>query len=310
MTGRAGIITMKHRFNVGYYITEGFHSIFTHGLMSFAAVCMIVACLLIMGSFSLVAVNAGSMLGDLEKQNEFFAYVDDSFGAAQVQELQYKLQQVPNVSSVTYISKAEAKAKFDATYAETDDAELFTGLPDDVYRDRFAIHVKDIQQFSSTVEAVKGMEADGVSWVRAESEVANGFVVVRNIASGVALILVFILVVVSLFIIANTIKLGTFTRRDEISIMKMCGAANGFVRWPFVVEGVLLGLTGAVVAFFLQWGVYELMAKAISTSDTIKLITIMPFESMALMVLGIFAGAGLLVGVVGSVLAIRKFLQV
>lgn len=310
MTEWAGIITMKHRFNIGYHITEGFHSIFTHGLMSFAAICMIVACLLIMGSFTLVAVNAGNMLGDLERQNEFIVYVDESLGASQVQELQQKLQQVPNVSSVTYISRAEAKEHFDASYTGTDAEVLFTGLPDEVYRDRFAIHVHDIQRFGETATVVEGMTADGVAWVKAESAVANGFVVVRNIASGVAMVLVFILVVVSLFIIANTIKLGTFTRRDEISIMKMCGAANGFVRWPFVVEGVLLGLTGAVVSFFLQWGVYELMNRAITTSDTIKLITVLPFETMALMVLGVFSAAGLLVGVLGSVLAIHKFLQV
>jgi len=140
--------------------------------------------------------------------------------------------------------------------------------------------------------------------------VANGFVVVRNVASGVAVILVAMLIVMSLFIIANTIKLGTFTRRDEIAIMKMCGATNGFIRWPFVFEGIVLGLTGAVVAFFLQWGVYSLIGRAITTSDTIKLIDVIPFQQLAWPVLGVFAVIGLLVGVGGSVLTIRKFLQV
>ena len=92
--------------------------------------------------------------------------------------------------------------------------------------------------------------------------------------------------------------------------MKMCGATNGFIRWPFVFEGMLLGLTGALVAFFLQWGVYTLVGNAISTSDTISLITILPFTPMALNVLGIFAGVGLVIGAGGSVLAIHKFLQV
>ncbi|MEG1858303.1 MAG: permease-like cell division protein FtsX [Pseudoflavonifractor sp.] len=301
---------MKHQINVGYFISEGFHSIFTHGLMSFAAVCMIVACLLIMGSFSLVAVNVGNMLGDLEAENEFFAYVDETIPQEQVQALGKKLKAVPNVSEITFISKEEAKADFAKKYAESETADVFQDLPDEVYRDRYSIHVVDIEQFGETVSAVEAMKADGVAKVRAESDVATGFVVVRNIASGVAVILILILVVVSLFIIANTIKLGTFTRRDEISIMKMCGATNGFIRWPFVFEGIMLGICGAVLAFFLQWGVYGLIARAVATSDTIKLISVLPFKAMAMRVLGIFSATGLVVGVGGSMLAIRKFLQV
>ena len=298
------------RFDLGYFISEGFHAIFTHGLMSFAAVCMIVACLIIMGSFSLVALNVGNMLGDLQKENEFFAFVDENYTEEQAQALGEKLKQVPNVSSVTYISKEQAKTDFDNRYSGTDNEELFKDLPEDVYRARFGIHVVDIEQFSTTAKAVENMTADGVVKVRAESEVANGFVVVSNIASGVAIILAAILVVVSIFIIANTIKLGTFTRRDEIAIMKMCGATNSFVRWPFIFEGLLLGLAGAVAAFLLQWGIYALIGNAITTSDTIQLITIMPFRQVAVNMLGTFAGAGVLVGVGGSVLAIRKFLQV
>lgn len=296
------------RFDLGYFISEGFHAIFTHGLMSFAAVCMIVACLIIMGSFSLVALNMGNMLGDLQKENEFFAFVDESFTEEQAQALGEKLKQVPNVSSVTYISREQAKTDFDERYSGTDNEELFKDLPEDVYRARFGIHVVDIEQFAETGEAVEAMP--GVVKVRIESEVANGFVVISNIASGVAVILAAILVVVSIFIIANTIKLGTFTRRDEIAIMKMCGATNSFVRWPFIFEGLLLGLAGAVVAFLLQWGVYALIGNAITSSDTIQLITIMPFGQVAVKMLGAFAGAGVLVGVGGSVLAIRKFLQV
>lgn len=293
---------------MGYHFAEGFKSIFSHGLMSFAAVCMIMACLLIMGSFSLVAVNIGEMLGDLERQNEFFAYVEDEVPEDGIAAIRDRLEQVPNVSSVAFISREAAKADYISRYSDSEDAAIFTELPDEVFRDRFSIHVTDIEQFSTTVSQVEAVE--GVAKVRAESEVANGFVVVSNIASGVALILVAMLIVMSLFIIANTIKLGTFTRRNEIAIMKMCGATNGFVRWPFVFEGVLLGLAGAVIAFCLQWLVYSLIAQAISTSDTIQLIRVIPFEDMALSVLGVFCGTGLVVGVGGSMVAIRKFLQV
>ena len=133
---------------------------------------------------------------------------------------------------------------------------------------------------------------------------------VRNIATGVALVLIAILAVVSLFIIANTIKLATFYRREEIAIMKMCGATNAFVQWPFVVEGLILGLTGALLAFFAQWGIYQLVAKLVIQGNGLSLITIVGYESMARMILLIFCATGALIGVGGSLLAIRKFLQV
>ena len=293
------------RFNIGYFFVEGFQSIFTHGLMSFAAVCMIICCLLIMGSFSLVAVNLDNMLGDFEKQNEFLAYIDETYTEEQARALEEQILAVPNVASAEFMSRGEAKEDFAAKQEET---ELFESLPDTVLRDRYRIHVEDLNQLRQTVEQVKGIT--GVAETSAAYEVAEGFTVVRNVASGVAVILVAILLLVSLFIITNTIKLATFNRREEIAIMKMCGATNGFVRWPFVFEGLILGLAGALLAYFIQWGVYTLIGKAINASDTMQLITVLPFEQMAMMVLGIFLGTGFVIGVGGSLMAIRKFLQV
>ena len=290
------------RFNIGYFFVEGFQSIFTHGLMSFAAVCMIICCLLIMGSFSLVAVNLDNMLGDFEKQNEFLAYIDETYTEEQARALEEQILAVPNVASAEFMSRGEAKEEFAAKQEET---ELFESLPDTVLRDRYRIHVEDLNQLRQTVEQVKGIT--GVAETSAAYEVAEGFTVVRNVASGVAVILVAILLLVSLFIITNTIKLATFNRREEIAIMKMCGATNGFVRWPFVFEGLILGLAGALLAYFIQWGVYTLIGKAINASDTMQLITVLPFEQMAMMVLGIFLGTGFVIGVGGSLMAIRKF---
>ena len=292
------------RFDFGYFASEGFKSIFTHGLMSFAAVCMIICCLLIMGSFSLVAVNLNSMLGELEQQNEFLAYIDENYTEEQARALQPAIEAIPNVSEVTFVSRTQALEEYKA---EMDNA-LYEDLPDDVLRDRFQIHIDDINLLAQTVSQVE--QVSGVANTRAAYEIAEGFIVVRNIAGAVAIILVVILLLVSLFIISNTIRLATFNRREEIAIMKMCGATNGFVRWPFVFEGMILGLCGAVLAFLLQWGIYTLIGGAIETSDTIQLITVLPFGKMALPVLGIFAGTGLVIGTGGSVLAIRKFLQV
>ena len=299
---------MSRKFDLKFYASEGLHSIFTHGFMSFAAVCMIVACLLIMGSFTLVAVNLEHMLGQLEAENEFLAYVDETLPEDEVTALEDKLLALPNVSEVAFIPKEQAKEDYIQSYEDTENFSLFESLPDEVFRDRYAIHVVDIEQMGETVSLVQ--QVPGVVDTSAMLEVAEGFVVVRNVAGGVAIILVVILLVISLFIIANTIKLATFSRREEIAIMKMVGATNGFIRWPFVFEGLILGVTGAVVAFFLQWGVYQLITTAISQAEGAGLIDLIPYGEMALPVIGIFLITGFVIGVGGSLVAIRKFLQV
>lgn len=291
--------------NLWYHVKEGVRSIFTHGLMSFASVCMIVACLLIMGSFSLLAVNINGMLGQLEDENEFLAYVEESLDSGQAMSLQAKLSEIPNVASATYISKEEALEEFKA---EQGYSELFSDIPAETLRDRYSIHVSDIQLMSDTVEEVRSVE--GIAEVRAAMEIAEGFVMLRNVASAIAVILVAMLVLISVFIIANTIKLATFTRREEIAIMKMCGATNWFIRWPFLVEGILLGICGGLVAYVAQWGVYGLIGKAMAESGILDIITMIPFQNLNAMLLTIFLLVGFVIGGGGSALAIRKFLKV
>ena len=286
-------------------MSEGVHSIFTHGFMSFAAVCMTVACLLIMGSFSLLAVNLEHMLGDLEAENEMLAYVDEAYTNEQAKALEEKLMDIPNVSSVVFVSREEAMTEFKEGRSEND---LLAELPAEVLRDRYRVRLYDIEQMAETKAAVE--QISGVAWVRAALEIAQGFVMVRNIAAGVALTLIAMLLVISLFIISNTIRLAYFYRREEIAIMKMCGATNGFIQWPFVVEGMILGLLGALVAFFLQWGLYELVCQFVVQSNGMSLVTMLSYPSMVSTILPIFCGTGLVIGVGGSLMAIRKFLRV
>lgn len=295
------------RINIGYFIKEGFLSVFSHGLMSFAAVCMIVACLLIMGSFSLLAMNVDENLKKLEDDNEFLAYIDENYTDAQIQDLIARVKAVDNVDadSVKFVTREEAKA----VYLEGREGDgLYANMPDEVFRDRLSIHVVDLTRFNETVEAVEALP--GVDGHRAEGELAEGFVAVRNAVTALAWVLVAILAAVSLFIIANTIRLATFTRREEIAIMKMCGATDGFVRGPFIVEGLILGLMGALVAFFLQWAVYGAVCRAIIGSGALSLFQLLEFKDIWSRVLGVFLAAGAAIGAVGSGFAIRRFLQV
>ncbi len=297
---------MSRKFNAGYYVSEGFHSIFTHGFMSFAAVCMIVACLLIMGSFTLLAVNLDNTLGDLESENEILVYIDEALTQDQARALQPALAQVDNVSQLIFVTKEAAAADFRAKHG--DSTTIFNDLPDDALRDRYRVHVADIEKMAQTKAALEQVE--GVGDVNAATEIADGFVMVRNIATAVALVLIGILMIISLFIIANTIKLATFYRREEIAIMKMCGATDGFIEWPFVVEGMLLGLTGALIAFFAQWGLYQMVAKFAVQGNGLSLVNMISYGTMAPTILAVFCGVGAFIGVAGSLFAIRKFLQV
>ena len=295
------------RHNFAYFAREGAYNMFSHGFMSFAAIGITVACLLIMGTFTLVAVNANAMLEDMESTNQMLAFVDESLTEEEARALEDDLLAVPNVRAVTFISNAQAAEEFRARY---EDEELFQGLPDDNFRHRFAIELVDIGYMSETREAIEAVPGIGEGNVNAYEDEAAGFITLRNVAGVVCVVLIAVLLVVSVFIIANTIKLTTFDRRDEIAIMKMVGATNGFIRWPFVYEGFLIGLFSAVIGFFLQWGLYEAVARSVASNDTINLINVVPFQDLWGYVALIFAAAGMVIGVGGSLSAIRRLLLV
>ena len=286
-------------------IREGFRSIKTHGLMSFATVTIIMACLIIMGSVALLSLNINSLIKDLEKQNEVVAFVDEEIediDAAKA--VGNGILALDNVSSAEFVSRAEAMQNYMSKY----DKSLMEGIDETVFRHRFIIHLKDIEKLADTRVQLEGVP--GVAKVRAHQEYADTFVKIRNIVSAVALVLMAILVFVSMFIMSNTIKLATFSRREEIAIMKMVGASNGFIRLPFVVEGLVLGILGGGLGFLAQWGLYNLVTDSLMESITGDLIAVVPFLSIAPIVLAVYLGIGILIGVFGGVNAIRNYLKV
>lgn len=294
-----------HKHNFGYFFREGVSNMFSHGFMTFAAIGITVACLLIMGTFTLVAVNANALLEELEQENEIVVYVEDTYTTEQAQGIRGELEIVPNVTSATFISREQATIDFAAKYP---DEALFQNMDPQILRDRYIIKIADLEEMSETVEKMK--RVDGVADISAHEEIAGGFITVRNVTTVVCLALIAILLVVSIFIISNTIKLTTFDRREEIAIMRMVGATNGFIRWPFVYEGFMLGLLCAVIAFFMQWGLYEMVSQSVDTNDTMQLINIIAFTDLWKPVAVTFGVSGLLMGVGGSLSAIRRFLQV
>ena len=294
---------MRHNF--GYFIREGVGNMFSHGFMSFAAIGITVACLLIMGTFSLVAYNANENLKDLQRENAVLAFVDENLTDEEAMALQSQLEKLPNVSDCTFVSREEARDSYVEQYDEDD---LYSDLDPEIFRHRYVLHLKDLDDMAQTTQALQNVE--GIVKIRADEDISNGFLTMRNIAGVISITLIAILLIVSVFIISNTIKLTTFDRRDDIAIMKMVGATDGFIRWPFVYEGLLLGLLSAAFAFGLQWLLYRTIMEGIENSDTLQLLRIVPFDKIWRPVAVAFGGVGIVVGVGGSLTAIRRFLRV
>ena len=290
---------------IGYLLAEGVKGIFTHGFMSFACILVIVACLLIMGNFALLAVNVDYNIDQLESQNEILAYVDENLSESEARDLQAHLHSLDNVSSVEFVSREQAMQSFVGQY---EDESRFSDVTPSWFRHRFVIYMDDLSRMAETTAAVKAV--DGIADVSASLELSQGFITVRNIVSIVSVALIVILFVVSVFIMQNTIKLATFSRREEIGIMKMVGASNTFIRMPFIIEGLLLGLIGGAIAFGLQWGIYRVIVSRLMSGSMANLLMVIPFSTLRLPILAVFLGIGLVVGTFGSNIAIRNYLKV
>jgi len=289
---------------MGYYIKEGVLNIFTHGLMSFASVCIIVAFLVIMGSFALLALNINSLVGELESENILLAYVDDNLSEQDARNLARDIRSTPNVTSVVFKTREQAMTSFLGRYEDTD---RYADVDPSWFRHRFEIFVEDVALIADTQQAIR--EIYGIARVNANLTIARGLVTVRNIVSGVSLVIVAVLLAISLFIMSNTIKLATFERREEIAIMKMVGATNSFIRWPFIYEGFILGVIGSLAAFAAIWGLYQLLANRVIEIEA-GFISILPFSNISWPLFIIFVAIGFGVGVGGSSMALNKYLNV
>ena len=295
---------MKHN-RLGYFIKEGIISVFTHGFMSFASVCIIVACLIIMGSFALLSLNVDRIIDQMESENEILAYVDETLSEEEARALQPTIEAVPNVAEAQFISREEAMDSFVSDFENT---TLFEGIDATVFRHRFVVYLDDISKMAKTQDDVYNV--DGIAGVNAHLEISQGFVRIRTVVTTVSLILVAILFIISLFIMSNTIKLTTFERREEIAIMKMVGATSGFIRWPFVVEGLILATFGSLTAYILQYGIYRLITERVIAGTGFTFMTYIPFSAIAVPLLIVFMAVGFCVGVIGSLIAIKNYLKV
>ena len=291
--------------NIGYLLKEGFKGIFTHGFMSFAAVCVTIACLVIVGSFSILAYNLDVMVEDLNQTSEILVYVDADLPDAEARSIGTQINLLDNVLQSTFVSREEALEDF---IADHDGDSAFSGVQASDLRHRYIVSLEDNLLMKQTEEQLK--QIPGIAKTDAAYELAEGFTTIQSVLHIVSYAVIAVLLVISLLIISNTVKLAMYDRKDEIAIMKMVGATNGFIRLPFVVEGFTLGMLGAIMAFGLEWVGYDALVQRVSGVDSLQLFTFVPFQELLIPMVIVFAGAGMFVGIVGSWTSIRKFMDV
>lgn len=299
-----GIIRMKN--NLGYLFKEGFRGFRKHGLMSLTAICVTVACLIIIGGFALISYNINCIVKDLEKENEILVLIDEDLPTAEAKSVGTQLSKISNINERVFVTRAEALESFKTKY---EDPHALDGVTEDTFRDRFRITLKDNEKLDKTIEQI--MEIDGVAEVKAPFDVIDGFIAAERMLNVVSLAIIIVLLVVSLFVISNTVKLAMYDRKEEIGIMKMVGATNAFIRFPFVIEGTILGLISAAISFAVEFFLYDLIFTKLSRAATETLVQFVPFKGPIIYITaGAFLVVGLLVGILGSLLSIRKFLDV
>lgn len=291
--------------NLGYLLKEGFRGIFLHGFMSFAAVCVTVACLVIVGSFSALAYNLDEMVQDLNQTSEILVYIDSDLSDAEARSIGTKINLLDNVLKATFVSREEALQDF---IADHDGDSAFSGVQASDLRHRYIVTLEDNTKMEQTDAALK--QLPGVAKTNAAYELAKGFTTIQDVLHIVSAAVIAVLLVVSLLIISNTVKLAMYDRKDEIAIMKMVGATNGFIRLPFVVEGFSLGMIGAILAFGTEWAGYDALVQKIGSVDSLQLFKFVPFQELLIPMVIVFAAAGMFVGIVGSWTSIRKFMNV
>lgn len=286
-----------------YLTKEGFRNVWVNRLMSLASVSVLMACLVIIGLGAMIFFNINALLDTVESQNVIMVYFEDGTTDEQLENAETQIKSMENIQQCTFVSKEEAFEEYMASKGE--DAVLFEGLDENPMPDGYRVVVKDISNFSATVDEL--WQIENVESIRENSDIADKLVDIRQAVTIVIAGMVGLLFIVSLFIISNTIRITMFSRKLEISIMKAVGATNWFIRWPFMIEGMLLGIIAGLLSFGVLAGLYQGMVYVFK--DMLSLFTPVGFMEYAGYILLIFMGIGIFTGSFGSLISMGKYLK-
>lgn len=286
-----------------YLTKEGFRNVWVNRLMSLASVTVLMACLVIIGLGAMLFFNINALLDTVERQNVVMVYVQPEATDEQMTGLGNEIKTLDNIDECIFVPKEDAFNSIKASWG--DDAKLLEGFEEIPLPDAYKVVISDLNAFDATVEKLNTLNF--VESVRGNSDIADKLLNIRHAVTAVSLGLVVLLFLVSLFIISNTIRITMFSRKLEISIMKAVGATNWFIRWPFMIEGIILGTISGLVSFGVLWGLYEGMVYVFD--NMMMLFKPVAFGAYAVYMLLIFLTIGIFTGSFGSLISMGKYLK-
>lgn len=287
----------------GYLVKEGFKNVWSNRIMSIASVCVLVSCLILTGAASLLSINVSEVVDEVGQSNETTVYIKDGVSQLEAVYIGKDIEKVDNVKSATFYSKEDAFKQFKEELGD----ELFAKIEEDrnPLPDSFIVVMDDLSQYDSTVAEIQ--KIDGVDTISNRRDFAKKLTDISNLVNMICFWVILALMIISLFIIANTIRATMYSRRFEISIMKSVGATNSFVRMPFLVEGIIIGIISAAISTGGIALLYQGVIGAIAASSVP--ITFIPLQNVILPVSLAFVVAGVVIGFFGSLMSIRKYLK-
>ncbi|MDL2287548.1 permease-like cell division protein FtsX [Eubacteriales bacterium OttesenSCG-928-G02] len=296
---------MKKIRSLFYLIAQGFIGVFRNSFMSVASVLVLVCCMLIVGTFGLLIGVFELNVQSIDSLNMIVAYVDSDFTTEEtedtvIEEIRTKIENVKNVTEVVYISKEEARDRVIANLGDDQIIGDYNPLPA-----AFEIKFQEVDQAHIIINNIGNIEGishtkDKISIIETADSIKTGIFIVASI-------LMAILLIVSLFVIMNTIKLGVFARRQEISIMRYIGATNSFITMPFIVEGLIIGMFSALISFGIQYYVYTHVLANIILEHEIGIVPAFSHYSMEIAL--VFIAVGLFAGIIASSASVKKYLK-
>lgn len=286
----------------GYLAKEGLKNVWSNRIMSIASICVVVSCLILTSAALLFSINVAKVVDSVGQSNETTVYLKNDVSELEAVYIGKDIQKISNVSSVTFLSKEDALENFKSQLGE----DLFQQIDENgnPLPDAYVVAMDDLSLYEQTVKDIKAI--DGVDSVNSRQDTARMLTNLSRIVNLVSIGVVIALVVISLFIIANTIRATMYSRRFEISIMKSVGATNAFVRMPFLVEGIVIGFISAIISTVGIALLYEGVMTAITNIIPFEFI---PISQIILPVALAFIAAGVIIGMLGSTLSMRKYLK-
>lgn len=288
--------------NLGYLIKEGFKNIFNNRMMSLASIGVLISCLVLTGSAVMLSVNVSNIVDEVGESNVTTVYLADEMDENAARDKGRELRALPNITKVDFVDKEDAIQDWRETLGE----DVFQYMIGDNNRLPYAykVTIQDLNKYDDTIKEIEAL--GGVQRVYSHYNVVQKLTSLSSLITMMSFWIILALGVISLFIISNTIRMTMFSHRFEISIMKSVGASNHFVRIPFIVEGIVIGLVSAAVSVGLMYLLSEALIKA---AAYILPFNYTHFTSMMWYIIGGFLAAGVLVGALGSWVSIRRFLK-